>query len=207
MQQEYEGEIREIIAKTVCAKGKKRFVKEHQLCPDHRPEHILGYWVGNHHYSAKSFHDSVVITGKYDVTVWYSYEDHSKTDLCKQTFNYSEQIALGEVEGRLEKDEEVLVCERIEPTCNLAKIAGENIKFGVETAFTVEIIGEAKMIVVAYPPGILGENEDDEDYDEELNRDDYEDEDEEENEDGNENEADDEEDYEDQEDNEEENEE
>lgn len=187
MQQEYEGEIREIIAKAICAKGKKRFVKEHLLCPDHRPEDILGYWVGNHHYSAKSFHDCVVINGRYDVTVWYSYEDHSKTDLCKKTFDYSEQIALGEVEGRLEKDEEVLVCERLEPRCNSIKIAGENIKLGIETAFTVEIVGEAKMIVVAYSASILGDEED-EDYGEEVNGDDYTDEEENEDEygDGNE---------------------
>lgn len=191
-QQEIEGEIREIVARTICAKGKKRFYKEHHLRPDHRPEHILGYWVGNHQYSAKSFHDSVVITGKYEVTVWYSYEDHSKTDLCKHTFNYSEQIVVGEVEGRLEKDEEVLVCERIEPTCNIVKLAGEDIKLGIETAFTVEIIGEAKMVVVAYSPSILGVDEEDEDdqvgedYDEELNGDDYEDANEEESEEDNE---------------------
>lgn len=180
MHQEYEGEIREIIAKTVCAKGKKKFVKDHQIRPDHRPEHILGYWVGNHQYSAKTFHDSVVITGKYEVTVWYSYEEHSKTDLCKHTFEYNEQIVVGEFEGRLEKDEEVVVCERLEPTCRLVGITGENIKLGIETAFTVEIIGEAKLVVVAYPPSVLAEDEAEEDEDnegystDELNRDDYE---------------------------------
>lgn len=165
MNQEYEGRVTQIVTKAVCARGKKRFVNEHVLKPDFRPEKILGYWVGNHHYSAKTFEDSVVINGRYEVTVWYSFDDQSKTDLTKKSFTFSEQIPLKDTEGRLEREEEVLVTERLEPTCMSARVESENLVITVVKAFSVEIIGETKMAIVAYPASIL-EADEDEDEDE-----------------------------------------
>ncbi|HEX3032404.1 MAG TPA: outer spore coat protein CotE, partial [Bacillota bacterium] len=154
-----------IVARAVCAKGKKRFVNDHVLKPDYRPEKILGFWVGNHQYSAKTFEDKVIITGKYEVTTWYTYDEHSKTDLTKKTFSFTEQIALKEAEGRMAREEEVLVTELMEPTCLSARIEAENLVITVAKSFSVEIIGDTKMTIVAYPASILeAEEEEFDDY-------------------------------------------
>ena len=39
---------REIVTKTILGKGKKTFVTEHTITPEHVPTTILGCWVINH---------------------------------------------------------------------------------------------------------------------------------------------------------------
>lgn len=160
MDQEYQGRVTQIIARAVCARGKRRFINRHLLTPEYRPEQILGYWVGSHHYTARTFEDKVVISGNYEVTIWYAYDDLQKTDLTKQVLSYDEHIPLKEAEGRLEKDEEVLVTEKMEPVCTAVGLEGENLAVAVEKAFSVEIVGETKMAIVAYAASILEEEDD-----------------------------------------------
>lgn len=152
------GTVRQIIAKAVCASGNRRFVRTHVLKPDHCPEEILGCRVGSHHYTARSFEKSVVINGDYDVTMWYTFQEGARTNLIKQSFKYTATVPVEEAEGRLERDEEVLVTEQVEPTPTAWRIAGENLEVEVETVFTVELLGEAKLTVVAYPPEVLRVN-------------------------------------------------
>lgn len=47
-------EYREIITKAVVAKGRKFTQSNHTICPPHHPSSILGGWIINHKYEAKS---------------------------------------------------------------------------------------------------------------------------------------------------------
>lgn len=153
-----EGKLKEIITKAVCARGWKTFVKEYELAPVCTPEKILGCWVANHQFTAKAFPNYIVIKGELDVTVWYAFDDNTKTDLLRETVTYCEEIPLQDTEGRLEKDEEIRIDERVEPVCLGARICDGELLVEVEAGFFVEIIGETKMCVLAYPPGCCDED-------------------------------------------------
>ncbi|CAM5183181.1 Spore coat protein E OS=Ureibacillus acetophenoni OX=614649 GN=SAMN05877842_10496 PE=4 SV=1 [Ureibacillus acetophenoni] len=86
--------LRQIVTKAVVAKGKKRYETSEVLRPPHTPTSILGCWVINHHYHAKKQGKYVEITGKFDVNVWYAYNNHTKTAVFTETVNYKDKVKL-----------------------------------------------------------------------------------------------------------------
>ncbi len=88
------GEFREIITKAVVAKGRKYTQSKHSICPDHHPSSILGCWIINHKYEAKMVGRTVEITGTYDINVWYSYSDNTKTEVVTERVGYTDTIKL-----------------------------------------------------------------------------------------------------------------
>ena len=76
---------KEIVTKAVISKGKKLFTSNHSILTTNNPSTILGCWVINHNFTGvKSFND-IVIDGSYDVNIWYSYDNDTKTDVIKET--------------------------------------------------------------------------------------------------------------------------
>lgn len=86
---------REIICKAVCGKGRKFSQSTHTITPSHKPTSILGSWIINHTYKAtRSADDSVTVEGRYDVNIWYSYNNNTKTEVCTETVGYKDEIIL-----------------------------------------------------------------------------------------------------------------
>jgi len=162
---EYEGKLREIITKAVVARGKKSFTKVHNLQPGVRPDRVLGCWLANHEFEAKGFPNCVVVRGKYEINVWYACQDNSKTDVLKETVTYTENIPFAEAAGRLGKDEEVHVVEKCEPRAMAVKTQGNEIIVEVQSAFYVEVTGETKLCVLAFPVDAAVDDFDDKDKD------------------------------------------
>ena len=85
---------REIVTKAVIAKGKKLFTTENKVNVENSPSTILGCWVINHNFNGVKSGDNIRINGSYDVNIWYSYDNNTKTLVSKQTISYDELLSV-----------------------------------------------------------------------------------------------------------------
>jgi spore coat protein E len=154
------GEYREIITKAVVAKGRKYTQSKHTVCPAHSPSSILGCWIINHKYEAKKVGKTVEITGTYDINVWYSYCDNTKTEVVTERVGYTDVIKLKHRDSGSFDDQEVIARVLQQPNCCEAVISqsGNKIVVHVEREFIVEVIGETKVCVAI---GKCGSHDDD----------------------------------------------
>ncbi len=172
------GEYREIITKAVVAKGRKFTQSNHTISPAHSPTSILGCWIINHKYNAKKVGKTVEIHGSYDINVWYSFNDNTKTEVVTERVQYTDVIKLKYRDHDCLDDNEI--CARVlqQPNCVEAVISpnGNRIIVHVEREFLVEVIGETKVCVLVSSDGCKdcdddwGMDVDDEEF-EELNPD------------------------------------
>ncbi|WML49217.1 outer spore coat protein CotE [Neobacillus sp. PS3-34] len=173
------GEYREIITKAVVAKGRKFTQSNHTICPAHSPTSILGCWIINHKYEAKKIGKTVEIHGSYDINVWYSYNDNTKTEVVTERVTYHDVIKLKYRDHDVIDDKEVIARVLQQPNCVEAVISpnGNKIIVHVEREFLVEVIGETKVCVKVHADACKdcdddewGTHVDDEEF-EELNPD------------------------------------
>ena len=145
--------LRQIVTRAVIAKGKKRTESKETLSPPNAPTSILGCWVINHHYQAKRIGKYVEVSGKYDVNVWYAYNNHSKTAVFTETISYKDRIKLSFRDGEVNDSDDVKVRVLQQPNCIEAVITkqGDKVQVTVEREFLVEIIGETTVVINVHP--------------------------------------------------------
>lgn len=151
---ERDGLCREIITKAVVAKGRKRFELPHTVRIQDRPEGILGAWVTNHKINSASAKDKCVeIQGQYDIDIWYSFNNNSKTDVVRDTRHYCEFVPVATIGGENLGNEEVRVVVSKYPRCREAVIGDDGCEFQVEVelGFHVAIIAETMLCVKTCP--------------------------------------------------------
>lgn len=168
------GEYREIITKAVVAKGRKFTQSNHTICPAHSPTSILGCWIINHKFEAKKCGKTVEIHGSYDINVWYSYNENTKTEVVTERVTYKDVIKLRYRDPDSHDDQEIIAKVLQQPNCCEAVISpnGNKIIVHVEREFLVEVIGETKVCVAVYPEKCEC---DDEEWGTELDDEDFED--------------------------------
>ncbi|WP_099158174.1 outer spore coat protein CotE [Virgibacillus ndiopensis] len=158
-------EYREIITKAVCGKGRKFTQATHSISPSHRPSSILGCWVINHLYNAKKkSEDTVEVNGSYDINIWYSYNDNTKTEVVTERVTYCDVIPLSVKDDHCLNDDYDVIAKVIQqPNCLECKIAnqGHKIVVEIEREFVVQIIGETKISVRVDPKGYDFDDDDD----------------------------------------------
>lgn len=123
------------------------------LKPPHRPSSILGCWVINHTQQAKKVGTHVEVTGSYDVNVWYSHNDHSKTSVFTESIQYKDKIALHYRDEPTSAKEETIVTVLQHPNCMEASISdcGQKFSISIERELLVEMVGETKVSVTIHP--------------------------------------------------------
>lgn len=149
-------EFREIITKAVCGKGRKFSQVAHTVTPPHHPTSILGAWIINNQYEAVKSGEGIEVVGTYDIDIWYSYDNNSKTDVAKETVSYVEPVPLSYLDAKHRVSTEEVAAEATqEPNCVEAKISssGSQVVVRVEREFGVEMIAETKVCVVVNPNG------------------------------------------------------
>ncbi|KKB44617.1 outer spore coat protein CotE [Bacillus thermotolerans] len=163
-------EYREIITKSVVAKGRKFTQTHHTICPPHHPSSILGCWIINHEYKAKKTGRKVEVHGTYDINVWYSHHDNTRTSVVTEKVEYKDIIKLKYRDEHCFDDNEVMARVLQQPNCCEAEITsnGTRIVVQAEREFLVEVVGETKVCVAVNPDGC------DDDWDFDID-DDYED--------------------------------
>lgn len=138
---------REIVTKAVIAKGKKLFTSNHEVISTNKPSTILGVWVINHNFNGIKNNDEIRINGSYDVNVWYSYDNDTKTEVLKETNQYSEIVRMREREEA--DDEQIIVRSLKQPNCIKVDIDGDKIKYTIEKELGIELVGDVKVKVQA----------------------------------------------------------
>ena len=137
---------REIVTKAVVSKGKKTFTTNNNVNVTN-PSTILGCWIINHNFSGSKNKNQIIIDGSYDVNIWYSYDNDTKTDVIKETKTYKEIINMRD-NNELDGDE-IIVRSLKQPSCIKIDIDGNNINYIVEKELGIELVGDIKVKVEA----------------------------------------------------------
>lgn len=159
-------EYREIITKAVVAKGRKFTQANNAINPQHHPSSILGCWIINHKYEARKVGKKVEICGSFDMNVWYSHHDNTKTSVATEKVDYKDVIKLHYRDPDCLDDKDVSANVVQQPNCVEAVISkkGNKILVTTEREFLVEVIGETKVCVALHE----GECSCDDDWEDEL---------------------------------------
>lgn len=146
---------KEIVTKAVVSKGKKLFTTNHSVTVNN-PSTVLGCWVINHNFSGTKSGNSISINGSYDVNIWYSYDNDTKTDVIKETNTYNEVVHMRNVDNI--DGEEIIVRSLKQPNPLKVEIDGNNIKYVIEKELGIELVGDVKVRINV--------NEEDDNWDE-----------------------------------------
>ena len=139
-------EYKEIVTKAVIAKGKKSTSNKYTLEPEEIPNTILGCWVINNAFNGTSVGDSIIVNGSFDVNVWYSYDNDSKTAVSTKKYNYSDTMHMKSLNS-LDSRPEVLVKSLKQPTVADVKIDNGVVNLSIDKELGIEIVGNTKIKV------------------------------------------------------------
>ena len=81
---------KEIVTKAVIGKGKKFFRDNYSVEVETTPTTVLGCWVINHKFKGFKSGDKIGVDGSYDVNIWYSYDNDSKTMVVNKKIEYND---------------------------------------------------------------------------------------------------------------------
>ncbi|MBE6146540.1 MAG: outer spore coat protein CotE [Firmicutes bacterium] len=138
--------FKEIVTKTVVGKGRKTFKTNHSLTPENTPNTVLGCWVINHTFTGTNRKNEVTVNGSFDVNVWYSYDNDSKTAVTTRNFTYQETLKLRVKDyDSLTNENEIIVRSLKQPTVQDVNIKDNEVHLSIEKELGVEIVGESKV--------------------------------------------------------------
>ena len=156
---------KEIVTKAVIGKGKKKYHNKYQITVEQKPTTILGCWIINHNFLAKEIDNKIIINGSFDVNVWYSYDNDTKTTVITKKIDYIEEEKLN-VGNENVVNKDVIVRSLKQPTCISAKEDGNIINLEIEKELGLEIIGDTKVKIASVEEednwDILDDSEDNE---------------------------------------------
>ena len=136
--------FKEIVTKAVIGKGKKQFTDNLSLQVTNSPNTILGCWVINHNFSGTFSNGTVTINGSYDINIWYSYDNDTKTEVLKENKTYTEIVHLRDREEET-SGEEIIIRSLKQPNCVKVDIIDGNIKYIIEKELGIELVGDIKV--------------------------------------------------------------
>ena len=139
--------FKEIVTKAVIGKGKKSFKNNYSITTENIPTTVLGCWVINHKSKGYKSGDNIGVDGSYDVNIWYSYDNDSKTTVVNKKIDYNDIFHVKTKENtELTSDTDIIVRTLKQPSCTHVEISDSgNIDFDIEKELGVEVVGETKM--------------------------------------------------------------
>jgi len=138
---------KEIVTKAIIGKGKKYFKNNYTVETTDKPTTVLGCWVINHKFKGYKTKEKIGVDGSYDINIWYSYDNDSKTTVVSKKIDYNDLFNVKvKNNADLTSDTDIIVRTLKQPTCSKVEINEEgNINFDIEKELGVEIVGETKM--------------------------------------------------------------
>ncbi|MBQ3307173.1 MAG: outer spore coat protein CotE [Bacilli bacterium] len=133
---------KEIVTKAVLSKAKRLFTTTKSVSVEN-PSTILGCWVINHNFNGTKRNQDILIDGSYDVNIWYSYDNDTKTNVVKETNQYHEVIHMRDRESH--DGEEVIIRSLKQPSCVKADLDGNTITYVIEKELGIELVGDVKV--------------------------------------------------------------
>lgn len=148
---------KEIVTKTVVGKGKKNFRNKYTATCENIVDTVLGCWVINHTLSGTNSGENVKINGSFDINIWYSYDNNTKTNVLTKKINYEELVRVNLKDDLpLNSNSEIILRSLKNPNCIDVTSNGNEITYIIEKEIGIEIIGDAKVKINAF--------EDEDDY-------------------------------------------
>ncbi len=138
--------FREIVTKAVIGKGKKTIKNSYNMKTEEIPNTVLGCWVINHKFSGNKENDLIKVNGNFDVNVWYSYDNDTKTSVSTKNFSYNEVLKLNKIENN-STSEEIVVRSLKQPSVTNVEIKEGNVVMDIEKELGIEVIGDTKVKV------------------------------------------------------------
>lgn len=137
---------KEIVTKAVIGKGKKSFKNKYDLEVEEVPTTVLGCWVINHKFEGFKSGESVGVNGNFDINIWYSYDNDTKTKVVSKNIEYNDTFNVKlRSNADLSQETDIIVRSLENPTCSDVEINGNKIDFTIDKELGVEIVGETKV--------------------------------------------------------------
>lgn len=138
---------KEIVTKAIVGKGKKFFKNNYSIEVTDKPTTVLGCWVINHKFKGYKTGEKIGVDGSFDVNIWYSYDNDSKTTVVNKKIDYNDLFNVRIRENAdLTGDTDIIVRTLKQPSCSRVDIDETGvINFDIEKELGVEIVGETKM--------------------------------------------------------------
>lgn len=135
---------KEIVTKAVIGKSKKTSTDEYNVLIEENISNVLGCWVINHSFKGYNSNGKVAVNGSYDVNIWYSYDNNTKTNVIVRTFNYNDTINVN-LKDKITDTNEIIVRCLTAPSASSVDIENNNLKIKIEKELGVEIVGDIKV--------------------------------------------------------------
>lgn len=140
--------FKEIVTKAVVGKGKKATTQKYVIKPDETPNTVLGCWIINHRFAGAMSQGDIYVNGSYDVNVWYSYENDTKTGVASGNFIYSDKMNVPiNTSTKLTNNSEVIVTSLSDPNVVDVTVQNGEIIFDVRKELGIEVVGDTKIRV------------------------------------------------------------
>jgi len=140
---------KEIITKAVIGKGKKTFTNKYSLEVPNKVDTVLGCWVINHNIYGSNDSGIVLIKGNFDVNIWYSYDNNTKTSVITDNVNYEERVNVKlRNEDTLTDNSEIIVRALRNPNCIDVACENNKISYEIEKEIGIEIVGDTKVRIL-----------------------------------------------------------
>ena len=137
---------KEIVTKAIIGKGKKTFKNEYEISLERNADTVLGCWVINHKMKGKKDGDYIKINGSYDINIWYSYDNNTKTDVVNKKMYYEEKVKVRVKDNSIMSDESDIIVRSLKnPTCTDVSSEGNIIKYTISKELGIEIVGDQKI--------------------------------------------------------------
>ena len=139
---------KEIVTKAIIGKCKKKTSINYDIECEQKPNTILGCWVINHTFNGVNNNGKVNINGSFDVNVWYSYDNDTKTAVCTRKYNYSDIMSVNlKNDVKLDNKSEIIVECLKQPTVKDVKVKNGLACLTIDKELGVEIIGNTTVKV------------------------------------------------------------
>lgn len=140
--------FKEIVTKAVIGKAKKTSVSKFSVTPSEVPDTVLGCWVINHTFEGRGVNGVVHVTGGFDVNVWYSYNNDTKTAVATEHFTYEDKMNIRLKDGAVLNDaSEIIVRSLTQPTVTDISVENGVVHLSIEKELGVEIVGNTMIKV------------------------------------------------------------
>lgn len=140
--------FKEIMTKAIIGKGKKTTEQDLVINTENNIDTVLGCWVINHSFSGVSNNGKVIVNGAYDVNVWYSYDNNTKTNVLVNRFNYQDVMNVKiKDDSEFNNSSDIIIRSLTQPSVIDVKVDGNDIKLKVHKEMGAEIVGDTKVRV------------------------------------------------------------
>ena len=140
--------FKEIVTKAVIGKGKKTTNLNHSVETEDNINTVLGCWVINHTFNGINNGGKVLVNGSYDINIWYSYDNNTKTNVLVKRFNYQDTMNVKIKENvDFSNTSDIIVRSLNQPSVTDVSVDGSNINLAVHKEMGVEIVGDTKVRV------------------------------------------------------------